>query len=105
MKVAFTLQQFTVPRTPQLSSFSKVVFLKIINTPSKPRFLNTFSTMSLSSPVPIALCGKSQVMATNFSSSMEKEGYEGLSFPPLYLTSPFGESSKKKKHFTIDSIF
>ncbi|KAH0291429.1 hypothetical protein KCU62_g2693, partial [Aureobasidium sp. EXF-3399] len=32
--------------------------------------------MSLSSPVPIALCGKSQVMATNFSSSMEKEGYE-----------------------------
>jgi len=102
MKVAFTLQQFTVPRTPQLSSHSKVVFLKNIKTPPKPRLLNTVSIMSLSSPVPIALCGKSQVMATNFSSSMEKEGYEGLSFPSLYLTSPFEEPSKES---TIDSIF
>ncbi|CAD0015654.1 unnamed protein product [Aureobasidium pullulans] len=34
--------------------------------------------MSLPSPVPIALCGKSQTMATNFSDSMSKEGYEGF---------------------------
>jgi len=97
MKVAFTLQQFTGPRTPQLSSYSKVVLLENIKTPSEPRFLNTFSTMSLSSPVPIALCGKSQVMATNFSSSMEKEGYEGLSFPSLSLTSSIQEDNQFAK--------
>lgn len=34
---------------------------------------------SLPSPVPIALCGKSQIMATNFSGSIEEEGYKGSS--------------------------
>jgi hypothetical protein len=96
MNIAFTLHQFTVPRTlfPQSLRFWKSVLLKHTRTPSRLRFL---STMSLSSPVPIALCGKSQVMATNFSSSMEKEGYEGLSFPFLFL-SPISHSNKQAIH-------
>jgi hypothetical protein len=79
MIVASTLPQFTVPRTSQLIRYSQTSLLRNTRTPLKFRRLNTSSTMSLSSPVPIALCGKSQVMATNFASSMEGEGYEGLS--------------------------
>ena len=71
-----TLSQLLKSST-YLSSF------RLSKSSSQVRFSNTVSTMSLPSPVPIALCGKSQTMATNFSDSMSKEGYEGLSFTSL----------------------
>ncbi|THZ14602.1 hypothetical protein D6C91_07229 [Aureobasidium pullulans] len=73
MSLVFTshesIARTTLPRLLNLSASTTFRFARSFSHPQ-------ISTMSLPSPVPIALCGKSQTMATNFSDSMSKEGYE-----------------------------
>ena len=77
MSLVFTLHKSIAPTTlPRLLNLSASTTFRSTRSFSHPQI----STMSLPSPVPIALCGKSQTMATNFSDSMSKEGYEGLSY-------------------------